>query len=128
MSERAPDAPRLETAAAAAAVIATAIGAAILTGWTLGLDVLKSLNGVITTKANMAVGLIACGLALGGILRKSPFTARAAGALALFAAALGGLTLSEHVFRWNLGIDQLLFREGPGAAATASPGRMGPNG
>ena len=40
--------------------------------------------------------------------------------------ALGVTTLSQHVFGWDAGIDQLLFREEPGAAATAGPGRMGP--
>jgi hypothetical protein len=31
-----------------------------------------------------------------------------------------------HVFGWNAGIDQLLATEQPGAAATASPNRVGP--
>ena len=39
---------------------------------------------------------------------------------------LGALTLSEHLFGWNLGIDQLLATEVPGVARTASPNRMGP--
>jgi PAS domain S-box-containing protein len=38
------------------------------------------------------------------------------------------LTLSQHIVGWNLGIDELLFTEAPGAEATASPGRIGPNG
>jgi len=48
--------------------------------------------------------------------------------LAVFAGVLGAVTLAEHVFDWNLGIDELLFVEGAGAGATASPGRFGPNG
>ena len=35
--------------------------------------------------------------------------------LAAFAGVLGALTLSRHVLGWNLGIDQLLFSEPPGA-------------
>jgi signal transduction histidine kinase len=42
------------------------------------------------------------------------------------AALIGLATLSEHVFGWNLGIDERLFADTPGVAATASPGRMGP--
>jgi hypothetical protein len=38
---------------------------------------------------------------------------------------IGLLVLSQHVFGWNLRIDQLLFIEPPGALATTSPGRMG---
>ncbi len=48
--------------------------------------------------------------------------------LASLAGAIGALTLLEHLSGWTLGIDQLLFTERLGAAATASPGRMGPNG
>jgi hypothetical protein len=44
----------------------------------------------------------------------------------LLVAAIGGLTLSEHAVGWDLGIDQILFREEPGALATSSPNRMGP--
>src|SRR5262249_53538811 len=52
---------------------------------------------------------------------------RLATALAAIAGLVGALTLSEHVLGWNLGIDQLLVAEAPGAPATTSPGRMGPN-
>jgi PAS domain S-box-containing protein len=45
-------------------------------------------------------------------------------ALALAAALIGLLTLGEYVFGWNPGIDQVLFREPPGAVGTAFPGRM----
>ena len=48
-------------------------------------------------------------------------------ALAFLVALLGLLTLSEFVFGWDLGIDQLLAREAPGASMTSSPGRMAPN-
>jgi PAS domain S-box-containing protein len=39
-------------------------------------------------------------------------------------AALALLTLSEYVFGWDLGIDQLLFKETPGTVQTSAPGRM----
>jgi signal transduction histidine kinase/FixJ family two-component response regulator len=40
--------------------------------------------------------------------------------------ALGAVTLSQHLFGWDVGIDQLLFHEAPGSTFTTSPGRMGP--
>jgi PAS domain S-box-containing protein len=36
------------------------------------------------------------------------------------------LTICEYIFGWNLGIDELLFRD-PAALATSQPGRMGIN-
>src|SRR5205085_8319500 len=82
----------------------------------------------ITMKANTALGLIACGASLTLLIRRPGRRSWVAFVLAAAAGAIGALTLSEHLFGWNLGIDQLLFREPAGAAATASPGRMGPNG
>ncbi len=42
------------------------------------------------------------------------------------AMVIGMLTLSEHLFGWNLGIDQLLAQEPPGALGITQPNRMGP--
>jgi hypothetical protein len=78
-------------------------------------------------KANAAAGLIACGVALILLIRRPVGWSWLAFVLATTAGGIGALTLSEHLFGWNLGIDQLLFNEAVGAAATASPGRMGPN-
>ena len=39
---------------------------------------------------------------------------------------IAALTFAEHLSGADLGIDQQLFDEPPGASATASPGRMGP--
>lgn len=55
----------------------------------------------------MAIALVACGLALGTIVKGSVPLTTVATALAMFAGAIGTLTLSEHVFGWNLGIDEL---------------------
>ena len=111
----------------AASVLLATIGLMVLAGWMLDLHVLKGLNGPITMKANAAVGLLASGISL-GLLGVRGTWARIAGLVsAALAGAIGMLTLSEHLVGWNLGIDELLFPEAPGAAATTSPGRMGPN-
>ena len=102
------------------------VGAVALSGWILGIGTLKSFGGGITMKANAAIGLLFLGASL-LLLRFQSRAAQGIGVLfAAIVAVLGVATLSEHVVGWDLGIDQYLFREAPGAAATASPGRMGP--
>jgi len=110
----------------AAGVILIAVGVMVLLGWTFDIHVLKAVFGPITMKANAAVGLLMAGVAL-VLLDARPPAAVAGTACATFVGTLGAATLSQHLFGWNLGIDQLLFTEIPGAAATTSPGRMGPN-
>jgi signal transduction histidine kinase/CheY-like chemotaxis protein len=112
----------------AAGRFTTAVGATALAGWIFGLDSLKSIAGTITMKANMAVALVAFGVSLVLLVRAEARLKPAAALLAALGGMIGALTLSEHLFGWNLGIDQLLFIEAAGADATMSPGRMGPNG
>ncbi|HEX8914173.1 MAG TPA: hybrid sensor histidine kinase/response regulator [Humisphaera sp.] len=113
-----------------AGALAAAVGCVGLLGWVLDAERLKTVVvGGLGMKANTAACLVLCGLGLA--LRAAPSagsTVRrrlglAAGAVA---AAVGGLTFAEHLTGWDLGIDQLLFREPPGAPGTTSPGRMGP--
>ncbi|MEW6570754.1 MAG: hypothetical protein AB1390_06230 [Nitrospirota bacterium] len=40
---------------------------------------------------------------------------------------MGALTLSEYIFGYDFGIDQLLFYESSSAVGTSHPGRMAPN-
>ena len=110
-----------------ASLFLIAVATLVLAGWILDLPVLEGLAGPITMKANAAVGLLASGLALRWRTSGSPFARLAGSVCAALAGLLGALTFSEHVVGWNLGIDELLFHEEPGAAATTSPGRMGPN-
>jgi PAS domain S-box-containing protein len=78
-------------------------------------------------KTNMALCQVLGGIAL-LLLKQSALTRprRAAGfALAFVMLFISVLTLGEHLFQYDLGIDQLLAAEAPGAAATASPNRFG---
>jgi signal transduction histidine kinase len=111
----------------AGATVAIAAGAVGLAGWTFNVETLKSLVGTITMKANTAAALVACGMSLALTVRGGRRITVVAQLLAVAATLIGVLTLTEHVLGWNLGIDELLFTEAPGAAATTSPGRMGPN-
>jgi PAS domain S-box-containing protein len=109
-------------------LLAGAIGAVGLTGWILDMPVLQRIHpALVTMKANTAIALLlACTSLLlqqdekvRGVKR---WLAQACGAVV---ALLGVLTLGEHVFGWDLGIDQALFRESLAAAGASFPGRMG---
>ncbi|HTE39837.1 MAG TPA: ATP-binding protein, partial [Steroidobacteraceae bacterium] len=82
-------------------------------------------NTGISIKANTAVATMALGATVLAVVFRPTWRRRING-LAAAVAILGAATLIEHLFEIDLGIDQLLFDELPGAAATASPGRMGP--
>ena len=118
-----PDPGRLARAIGAALF---AVGAIVLVGWALELEALRSFGSDINVKANTAAGLLLSGLAL-ALVRARSVAARIAGlAAGVLVALLGAATLSQHLAGWDLGIDQVLFTEPPGRAATTSPGRMGP--
>jgi PAS domain S-box-containing protein len=109
-------------------VLVSGIGILVLAGWAFELQRLKDVLGSgVTMKPNAALCLTLAGLSLWLLQGTSAAWGRRAGMLlAMVVAVIGGLTLSEHVFGWDLGIDQALFREAPGALGTASPGRVGP--
>ncbi len=113
--------------------VALAAGAYVLVGgtlsfigWAAGIYRLTDWGGGgISIKTNASLAAIAASMAL--LLAISGLRVRwAVRGLGLFVALVGGLTLFEHVSGASLGIDTLLFSEPPGAAATASPNRMGP--
>src|SRR5215204_2053902 len=112
----------------AAGAFVMLVGALVLMGSLLDIHGLKSVYGDITMKANAALALLLAGTSLWtlNVDEKSTFARRAGQACAAVVALVGALTLSEHVFGWSLGVDQLLFTEPVGASATTSPGRMGP--
>jgi PAS domain S-box-containing protein len=116
------------TVSFAAGAFAAAVGATVLAGWIFDIPALKGIVDDITMKPNMAIGLIASGLSLLWFAQQARYLERLGTAVTILPGVIGGLTMIEHIFGWNLGIDQLLFTEPSGAPATASPGRMGPNG
>ena len=106
------------------------IGAFWLIAWMVGIVPQWSATGMITPKANMALAQLMGGVALllmgfgnaGGLRRW------AGAVLAALVMLFGALTLSEHLFGWNLGIDQLPATEPPGLVGVTSANRMGPPG
>lgn len=111
-------------------VAAILVGGLVLVGWALDVTVLKSVRpGLATMKANTALAFILAGAALWlrQTERANQLTHHLAQALAFIVALVGLLTLSEYLFGWDLGLDQLLFRDDAAAAGTSAPGRMGAN-
>ncbi|MET0153692.1 MAG: ATP-binding protein [Candidatus Binatia bacterium] len=110
-------------------LLSVAVGGAVLAGWTIDNATLKSLYpGLVTMKPNDALGLILTGGAL-WLMRREPVprSRRRWGIFCALGAGLIGLTaLSEYAFGWDLGIDQLLFRESHDVIWTSQPGRMAP--
>jgi PAS domain S-box-containing protein len=101
------------------------IGFIVLLGWAFDIEVFKGiLPQWVTMKANTALGFVLSGLALYFLQSTRKLQRQLVQGCALIVTIIGILTLSEYVFGWNLGIDQLLFPEAPGAIATSSPGRM----
>jgi Histidine kinase-, DNA gyrase B-, and HSP90-like ATPase len=118
----------MSSASRTASILVGAIGGLVFFGgWMLGIALLKSAGGGITMKANGALGLLLGAVSLWFIGSESRHGRRVGIACAALMGLLGAATLSQHLMGWDLGIDQLLFVESAGAAATASPNRIGPN-
>ena len=124
--ENPPEASWPRMTARAAAGCAAAIGLLGLVGWMADVPTLRSvLPGMVEMKANTAICLIAIGVALWLLGPGSSGSRRIVGqALAASVTVVALLTLGEHMFGWDLRIDQLLFPEPTGAVQTSSPGRM----
>jgi diguanylate cyclase (GGDEF)-like protein/PAS domain S-box-containing protein len=106
------------------------VGWLVLAGWVTGIEALKGLvPGTVTMKANTAVCLCLAGLALLLSSRQTlaPWGRLVAQLCAGAVVVIALLILSQYVFAYDLGIDQLLFQEPSGAVGTFHPGRMAPN-
>ena len=109
-------------------LLAFCIGAAAFLGWVLENETLKRIHpSLVTMKANTAVCLMLTASAV--ILIQDPSRSTAKRRLiqlfAAIVALVGLITLSQHVFGWNSGLDQLLFYESLTEAGRSFPGRMG---
>ena len=109
-------------------VLVGLLSAVVFSGWTLGIPIAGKLSGDISMKTNTALGLLLGGVGLVLLTRQPVARGRRLAGLTCAALVLliGALTFSEHLAGWDLGIDQLLAHERPGAAGVVSPNRMGP--
>ncbi|MBM4103697.1 MAG: PAS domain S-box protein [Planctomycetes bacterium] len=106
-------------------------GLTVLIGWILDIPILKSISPkFVTMKANTAICFILIGLSL-WLSQEKRMASRLCRLIATLCSFIifvtGFLTFTEYIFGWNLGIDQLLFKESAAAVLTSSPGRMALN-
>ena len=80
---------------------------------------------ILVVKTNMALCQVAAGIGLLLILASNESTRRLSIPFAVFCLIFSSLTLFEHLSGRDLGIDQLVASEPPGAVGTTSPNRMG---
>ncbi|HYX14906.1 MAG TPA: PAS domain S-box protein [Nostoc sp.] len=135
--------PTNSLVAKVASAIAVFVGSLVLVGWCLGIEVLKRgfPGSPATMKVNTALCFVLCGVSLWLFLKATNQGSREEKRIenyphssllisrvcAIAVTTIGALTLCEYLFGWNLGIDELLFRDLSTSIATSHPGRMGAN-
>jgi hypothetical protein len=103
------------------------VGVVVVIGWLLNIPLLTGvISGGSTMKVNTAVCFVLSGVSLGLQIQSRVNLRRVAKGCAIAVGTVALLTLCQYLFSWNLGIDQLLFRD-LSTASTQFPGRMGEN-
>lgn len=112
------------------AVFVISISCLVIIGWIFNIQILKSVYPTfVTMKANTAIAFLLSGIAL-LFLRDEQNNERlklTASLFSLIVIFIGTFSLFEYIFNIDLGIDQFLFKEAPGAVGTSQLGRMAPN-
>jgi PAS domain S-box-containing protein len=128
-----------------AGAIAILVGSLVLLGWLFDIEFLKrgSYANWVTMKANTALCFVLSGMSLwlSQITKNKQYDVGleaekvAENAVYFWLArvsnlgliVIGCLTILQYLSGWNLGIDELLFRDSPDAVLTPYRGRMGLN-
>jgi hypothetical protein len=113
-----------------ASFLVAGLGVSVLMGWAFNVASLNSIfPGLATMKANNAAAMFLSGVALALLARErtSKRTRLLARMVAAVVVAVGALTLLEYFTGWDLRMDQALFREAAGTAATQYSGRTSPS-
>ena len=114
----------------AASTLVFVVSSLVLFGWALDVEALKRVfprlvaMNPVTASAFILLGL---SLWLSGAEDSGRKTRLVAGLCAALAAAVGLLKLTEVVFGWAAGVDQLLFASKLADDVTGQPNRMAPN-
>ena len=117
---------RVLRASRTAGLVTASLGLLILAARAFGLSAYLAIGpGFVPMKPNAVLGIVLAGLFLWRFRvregRPATWARRAAG---LLVGVVGLLTLSEHLFGWDLGIDQLILRAAAEGLGTFPPGRM----
>lgn len=110
-----------------ASIIAIFIGLFVILGWTFNIGSFKSIfPNIVAMKANTAICFILIGISLFFLNEKliTKPQLRITQISAIIVTIIGFLTIIEYLFNFNIGIDQLFFKEQVGAVLTTNPGRM----
>jgi PAS domain S-box-containing protein len=111
-----------------ASILIVVLGLSVILGWLFDIALLKSVFPDYTAmRFNTSLGLILAGISL-YLLNTDKDNIRRlfSNALAFLVLAIGGLTFSQELFNYNLGIDQLFIdgTDSTTAESSAYPGRM----
>ena len=110
--------------AAASGASVAALGGLVVAGWlTVAVVLIQVLPGFPPMQYNTALGFMICGAAL---LSAALDLRRPTALLGGLSGTIGLATLTQHLFKTDLGIDQLLV-ETYIWTGVPDPGRMGPN-
>ncbi|MGH9849499.1 MAG: hybrid sensor histidine kinase/response regulator, partial [Blastocatellia bacterium] len=106
-----------------ASALVAALGGLILADWIWRLGAIRSwAPGHVIMKPGASFAFILAGVSLGLLSGEGRGVRLAARFCALAVALIGLLSLSQDLFGWNIGMDQLLVGAEPGAVGTARPG------
>ncbi len=116
---------RLERTSVVLSAVLLALGIIVQAGWALDVPLLQSaVTGFVTMKPNAAACFILVGAGMLALRSTAPeWLAKVLGSALM---VIAGLTLSQDVFGWSLGIDESFYSDASGAAMTGAPGRMAP--
>ena len=105
-----------------------AVGLLVLFGWLLDIQSLQSVvPNFVKMRPNAALGFVLMGIAVALLhMPGSRGTRRLVQFATVAAAFIGALTLFEYIFGWNIGFDDLLFRDATNLGRSLTPGRMSP--
>jgi PAS domain S-box-containing protein len=123
--EHTPGARIVGTLSLSTSALVALTAAGHLVAWFSGVMADRGIS-VITMKTNTALCLLLLAIALLCLTSDAGPVRRLAGRVfAALALLIAAATFSENLAGWNLGIDQLLATEAPGALGMVSPNRMG---
>ena len=120
---------RAPTIVTIAAAVVGLIAAIVLIGWSLDIQVLKSvLPNLATMRGNTAFGL---GFSAGALWLSRTKISRERHSLMVWillamVSLIAVLTLCEYALQWNAGIDQLIFRDREHLGTLFPAGRLAP--
>ena len=118
---------RLKYLSELSSILIALFGFIMILGWILNISILESPGpGFSTVKTDLALCFVLIGISLWLIQTRTinKRNQKISHILAGIVVLIGVLTIIEYIFSLNLGIDQILFKEAPGALNTISPNRM----